>query len=224
MYTSGDPPCPAATNGGVLAMRATVCAVSEADPRTPAPSDDHRLVARVVAGDDRALAELYDRYSALVYGLARRVTGSTAKAEEITQEVFVFLWEHADRFDMARGSLRGFLGAITHRRAVDAVRRDTRRQAREEREHADRASGPTEADPIDLAERAATRDLAERVRAAVALLPRDQREAIELAYFKGCTFRDVAVRLGIPEGTAKSRLRLALNKLANVLSPEVALS
>lgn len=211
-----------------LAMRATVRtmmtdAVGAAPLQAP---DESRLVARLIAGDDLALGQIYDRYSSLVFGLARRITGSGAAAEEITQEVFVFLWEHPDRFDPERGSLRAFLGAVTHRRAVDAVRRDTRRVSREDRVAHDPSIGTTSAsgEVIDLAERVSARDLADRVRAAVALLPTDQREAVELAYFGGCTFRDVAVRLGIPEGTAKSRLRLALGKLANLLGPEVALA
>lgn len=228
----------------MLAMRATFPTVPETEwsdvetsPRsaptsptapalalTSATTDDQRLVLRVCAGDDHALAQIYDRYASLVFGLARRVTGSPAVAEEITQEVFVFLWEHADRFDVQRGTLKAFLGSITHRRAVDAVRRDSRRTAREDRERDDRAAGTGPVEPVDLADRVASRDLADRVRAAVAMLPREQREAVELAYFGGCTFRDVAARLGIPEGTAKSRLRLALAKLANLLSPEVALS
>ncbi len=188
-------------------------------PQPQASADERRLVARLVAGDDLALGQIYDRYSGLVYGLSRRITASCAAAEEITQEVFVFLWEHPERFDPERGSLRSYLGAITHHRAVDVVRRETRRTAREDRVANDPATG---ADVLDLAERVSACDLAARVRAAVALLPADQRQAVELAYFSGCTFRDVAERLGIPEGTAKSRLRLALAKLANHLGQEVA--
>jgi len=213
----------------MLAARATVAVVPDGELAgldgwaggTVTADDDHRLVARVRAGDEQALARLYDRYSGLVFGLARKVTGSVAVAEEVTQEVFVHFWEHSDRFDADRGSLRAYLGSITHRRSVDAVRRDTRRSAREAR---DQNEGSAVASTVDLADRAAARDLADRVRRAVAMLPAEQREAIELAYFGGCTFRDVAARLGIPEGTAKSRLRLALAKLANFLSPEVALS
>src|SRR3954453_20917042 len=89
------------------------------------------LMARMAVGDERALQVIYERYSPLVYGLARRVTGSTTHAEEITQEVFVYLWQHADRFDADRGSLRAFLGALAHRRAVDDVRTNARRNARE---------------------------------------------------------------------------------------------
>ena len=188
----------------------------------PAP-DDAALVARVVAGDETALGRVFDRYGSLVFGLAQRVTRSAAAAEEITQEVFVFFWEHPDRFDAGRGSLRAFLGSIAHRRAVDVVRREVRRSAREDRVAGD-PSMTDDAGAIDLADRAAATDVAARVRAAVAGLPADQRQAIELAYFDGCTFREVATRLGIPEGTAKSRLRLALAKLANLLGPEMALS
>ena len=188
----------------------------------PAP-DDAALVARVAAGDETALGRVFDRYGSLVFGLAQRVTRSAAAAEEITQEVFVFFWEHPDRFDAGRGSLRAFLGSIAHRRAVDVVRREVRRSAREDRVAGD-PSMIDDAGVIDLADRAAATDVAARVRAAVAELPADQRQAIELAYFDGCTFREVAARLGIPEGTAKSRLRLALAKLANLLGPEMALS
>jgi len=186
-------------------------------------NDDRRLMARISAGDELALARVYDRYGSLVYGLAKRVTGSATVAEEITQEVFVFLWEHPERFDDVRGTLRAFLGAVAHRRAVDAVRRDTRRQAREDRVTHDPATAlSAERAAVDLAEHVSSGDLAARVRRAVADLPAEQREALELAYFRGCTFREVATRLGIPEGTAKSRLRLALAKLAGLLGPEVA--
>ena len=177
-------------------MRASLADVTshadDVDTRSLMPGpDERRLVARLVAGDDLALGQIYDRYSGLVFGLARRITSSGSLAEEITQEVFVFLWEHPDRFDPERGSMRAYLGAITHRRSVDMVRRDVRRNAREDRV----ANDPGTAEVIDLAERASARDLAERVRAAVAMLPTDQREAVELAYFGGCTFRDVAQRL-----------------------------
>jgi RNA polymerase sigma-70 factor, ECF subfamily len=211
----------------VTASTATVFDVPASPPAEvalPGAPDDARLVARIAAGDESALKAVYDRYSPLVFGLARRVTGSSSTAEEVAQEVFVFLWEHPDRFDVTRGSLRSFLGSLTHRRSVDAVRRDSRRMAREERDHRDRAVGSTATPPADVAQRVADQDLADRVGAAVALLPADQRVAVELAYFGGCTFRDVALRLGIPEGTAKSRLRLALAKLGHLLTPEVAAS
>ncbi len=180
---------------------------------SPTGPTDVSLVARIAVGDDRALQMIYERYSPMVYGLARRVTASTAHAEEITQEVFVFMWQNPDRFDPERGTLRAFLGALAHRRAVDEVRRNTRRAAREDRVGNDAAS----LESLEIGDDFERSQTAERVRAAVSSLPEQQREAVLLAYFGGCTFRQVAERLGIPEGTAKSRLRLGLGKLAVLL-------
>jgi RNA polymerase sigma-70 factor (ECF subfamily) len=186
-------------------------------PGTTRPDGDGTLVARIVAGDDQALGHVYDRYGSLVYGLARRVTNSPAAAEEITQEVFVQFWEHADRFDESKGSLRSYLGAITHRRAVDWVRSEARRRDREIKNAHDAS---TNAATRDITAEFTAADTAARVRVAVETLPVEQREAVVLAYFGGLTFREVAVELGLPEGTAKSRLRLALDKLSRVLDAQ----
>jgi RNA polymerase sigma-70 factor (ECF subfamily) len=180
---------------------------------SPTGPTDESLVARIAVGDERALQIVYGRYSPMVYGLARRVTASTAHAEEITQEVFVYLWQNPDRFDAERGTLRAFLGALAHRRSVDEVRRNTRRAAREERVGGD----VTNLDSFQVGDEIERSQTAERVRAAVASLPEQQREAVLLAYFGGLTFRQVAEHLAIPEGTAKSRLRLGLGKLAVLL-------
>jgi RNA polymerase sigma factor (sigma-70 family) len=191
----------------------TMTMVRPVNTASPTGPTDVSLVARIAVGDDRALQMIYERYSPLVYGLARRVTASTAHAEEITQEVFVYLWQNPDRFDAERGTLRAFLGAVTHRRAVDEVRRNTRRTAREDRVGTD----ATTFELLEIGDDLERSQTAERVRAAVSSLPDQQREAVMLAYFGGCTFRQVAERLGIPEGTAKSRLRLGLSKLAVLL-------
>jgi RNA polymerase sigma-70 factor (ECF subfamily) len=183
------------------------------DTVSPTAPSDARLMARMAVGDERALTTVYERYAPMVYGLARRVSASATIAEEITQEVFVYIWQNPDRFDAERGTLRAFLGALTHRRAVDEVRRNTRRVAREERVGGDVATLVS----IEIGDHIERSQTAERVRAAVSSLPTEQREAVLLAYFGGCTFREVAERLGIPEGTAKSRLRLGLGKLANLL-------
>jgi RNA polymerase sigma-70 factor (ECF subfamily) len=176
---------------------------------------DGVLVARLVAGDDGALEELFDRYAPFVLGLARRVVRNSAVAEDVVQDVFAGLWSHPDRFDPARGSLRAYLGVQAYRRAVDAVRRDTRRRTRESwwAEPALAGSGVA----VDLTDGAA---LAEVVRAAIARLPEEQRAAVELVYWHGHTHREVAAALAIPEGTAKSRLRLAQAKLAEWLAPQ----
>jgi RNA polymerase sigma factor (sigma-70 family) len=128
--------------------------------------------------------------------------------------VFVSFWERPAAFDPERGSLRTWLGTLTHRRAVDHVRREESRRRRAEREGARAVPTP------DVEEMATALVTAERVRAALADLPGDQQRAIHLAYFGGRTYRQVAVELGIPEGTAKSRLRLGLRRIAEVLEAE----
>lgn len=172
-------------------------------------------MGRVTAGDGAALSEIYDQYSGFVFGLARRVTASAAAAEDVVQEVFASLWERPEAFDAGRGNLRSWLGVLTHRRSVDRIRRET---AARRRETAEASRQPVA--PPDIGEAAASMLVAERVRAAVRGLPDEQRQAVELAYFGGRTYVEVADVLGIPEGTAKSRLRLALKKLADELAAE----
>ena len=185
---------------------------------------DGGLVARLVAGDDDALRDLFDRHGGFVLGIARRVTGSAALAEEVLQDVVTALWRHPERYDAERGSLRAYLGVQTHRRAVDLVRSESRRRSREERSVALREPLCVE-QPAGQAPAGALgeeSDVTAAVREAIARLPEDQRAAVELAFWQGRTYREVAVVLGIPEGTAKSRLRLAQRKLHQWLSPAVA--
>jgi len=171
---------------------------------------------RLRGGDEAALGEVYDQYSSFVYGLALRVIGEQRGAEDVSQEVFVYLWERPEVFDPERGALRTWLGTLAHRRAVDYVRREEARRRRSERDAACRVTVP------DVEELATALVTAERVRAALGVLPPEQREAIELAYFGGRTYREVADELDIPEGTAKSRLRLGLRRVAAVLEPEAS--
>ena len=179
-------------------------------------SNDADLARRIVDGDELALAEIYDRFSPLVYGLALRMIGDGRAAEDVTQEVFLQLWQNPGRFDAERGSLRTFLGTLAHRRSVDLNRHEQSRRRREDRT-------ATEPRPHIGVDDEAVRDvIAERVRDRVAELPQAQRRAVELAYFDGHSYRQVAALLGIPEGTAKSRLRLALAHIAVALTPELA--
>jgi RNA polymerase sigma-70 factor (ECF subfamily) len=177
---------------------------------------DRVLAARLAAGDDDALDEVFDRYAGFLLGVARRVTGSTALAEDVVQEVLAALWRNPERFDPARGSLRAYLGVMAHRRAVDALRRDSRRRAREEQSGVLDPAFGRRPDDMDRA------TLGHVVRSAIARLPDEQRKAVELAFWQGRTYREVASVLGIPEGTAKSRLRLAQAKLAQWLAPVAA--
>jgi RNA polymerase sigma-70 factor (ECF subfamily) len=178
------------------------------------------LLARLVAGDDMALGDVYNIHGAYVFRLARRVTGSERAAEDVVQDTFVRLWERPHDVDLDRGSLRTFLGVIAHRRSVDWVRSESRRHAREEKVGHRQGSGRAP----DIADDVAGVMTADRVRAALDQLPEAQREAVTMAYFGGCSYREVAERLGIPEGTAKSRMRMALARLAQLLQSESPLA
>ena len=182
--------------------------------------DDSFVVARLVAGDETALAELYDCYGEIVFGVARRITADVPAAEDVVQEVFLHIWQCPAQVDLGRCSLRGWLSVLAHRRAVDWVRRQDRARRREERATV-QLDVETPPPVVDLSELVMSADLAARARAAVASLPPDQRTAIELAYFRGHTYREVGAELGIPEGTAKSRMRLGLARLAVLLENEM---
>jgi RNA polymerase sigma-70 factor (ECF subfamily) len=179
---------------------------------------DAALLARISAGDDRALAAVYDAHADLVFGLARRVTRDEQLARDVTQEVFAHLWQAPSRVDLTRGSLRSYLAVLAHRRAVDEVRRSERRTRLEA---AVPAAGEQEGPEPGVVETLTGSWRAQRLAAALAELPADQRAAVELAYYDGLTYAQVARVLGIPEGTAKSRLRLALSRLRTRLGDEM---
>ncbi|MBG0832782.1 sigma-70 family RNA polymerase sigma factor [Planomonospora sp. ID67723] len=179
-------------------------------------TDDRLLHQRVVGGEEAALGEIYDRFASLVFGLAVRVTRDRTASEDITQEVFITFWERPLAFDPDRGTLRAWLATIAHRRAVDHVRAQERRKAS--------VLGPrlVEPEPERLEDAVLSRQEADGVRLAVGKLPDNLREVIELAYYRGRTYRQVAEELGLPEGTAKSRIRLGLRRLADALAEEGA--
>jgi RNA polymerase sigma factor (sigma-70 family) len=180
------------------------------------PGGDRALAARLATRDEAALADVYRHYAGLAFGVARRVLRDDLLAEDVTQEVFTYLWEHPERFDPSRGSIKAWVGLLAHRRSVDRVRLETRRSRSEAK-----LAGPQ---AIDLG---TEQDLdagwiSERVERALASLPDEQRRVIECAYYRGRTYRQVAEELGIPEGTAKSRIRLALSRLNELLGAEIA--
>lgn len=173
-----------------------------------AAASDTALVVGLARYQQEALGELYRRHAGAVFGLARRLLGDQAKAEEVVQEVFLRLWRQPERFDAARGSLRSYLLSQTHSRSVDLLRSDVARRRREERDAREAAEGGYDVDREvwDMA-------LAEHVRRALEVLQPLERDAIELAYFGGRTYREVAEMLGEPEGTVKSRIRSGLKRL-----------
>jgi RNA polymerase sigma-70 factor, ECF subfamily len=178
----------------------------------PLAADDPRLAAAVVARDERALAELYRRHGGTCLALARRVLSDRVLGEEVVQEVFVRMWRAPERYDAARGSMRSFLLAQVHGRSVDLLRAENARRAREQRDslRTPRVDDDLEREVVDLAE-------AEAVRRALATLSDGERAAIELAYFGGSTYKEVAVLLEQPEGTVKSRIRSGLLRLRAAL-------
>jgi RNA polymerase sigma-70 factor (ECF subfamily) len=175
-------------------------------------ASDALLVVAIGRWRQDALAEAYRRHAGAVFALARRLLVDRTLAEEITQEVFLRIWHHPEKFDPDRGSLRSYLLAQTHGRSVDILRSETSRRQREQRDAAATADSgyDLEREVLDLS-------VAEEVREALTVLSPGERRAIELAYFGGHTYREVASLLNEPEGTVKSRIRSGLRRLRGAL-------
>ncbi len=176
---------------------------------------DEQLIARVLRGDTAAHEALFDRYSPVVMGLAYKITRDRAVAEEVVQETFWRLWRKADSFQTRRGSFTSWFFSIARNLSIDAVRRQ-----RNQGLPANKAEQIVEqiADPAaDVAEAAWSGVRTQQVRAAVAGLPVEQRDVIEMAYFRGMTRQEIAQITGEPLGTIHTRARLALQKLREAL-------
>lgn len=183
------------------------------DARAPVVPDLAALLRRSATGDESAFAALYDATASRVYGLVVRVLRNPAQSEEVAQEVFLDIWRTASRFDPARGSALGWMLTIAHRRAVDRVRAS---EAADHRDH--RYEVETHSPAYDsTAEVAAARLEAARVHRALGDLTEVQREAVTLAYLGGYTHTEVAALLGLPLGTAKTRIRDGLIRLRDSL-------
>ncbi len=178
---------------------------------------DAALLQRLSAGDNAALAGLYDRYSSLLLGLGVRMLSNRAEAEDVLHDVFVEVWKRAADFDVTRGTVRTWLAVRMRSRCLDRQKspRVSRSVAFDDSEAARRAA-PTH-DPLLRMQR-------ERVREALATLPADQRVVVELAYFQGLSTQAIADQTGVPQGTVKSRLFAARDKLSRALVDADALS
>lgn len=177
---------------------------------------DVDLLRRIGSGDREALGELYDRYASQAMAVAVRVAQDRGRAEDVVHDAFVAIWQKAGSFDATRGSVRGWLLTIVRNRAIDSVRRDRPTSDVDEVD----ATGRLRTTPNPVWEEALRTLDAAALRAALGELPPEQREAIELAYFGGNTYRRVAELTNVPPGTAAGRLRLALSRLRAALEPD----
>src|SRR5712691_592288 len=184
---------------------------------TDQAGEDRRLMSRVAGGDADALGELYDHYGRVVFGLIYRMLGSPESAEEVAQNAFHSVWRQAGAYRPERGSVRTWLLAIARNAAIDWRRTKGRRVEREAA--IDEAAELVEETHVD--DRVIARLRAERVRAAIAALPDEQRVVLSLAFWSGLSQREIADRTGTPLGTVKSRVRLGMSKLREGLRIEM---
>jgi RNA polymerase sigma-70 factor, ECF subfamily len=173
---------------------------------------DEALLSLVASSDDQALAELYDRFGGVAYGLALRVLRDEALAQDAVQEAFLAVWRTADRFLAARAKASTWILTLVHRRAVDLVRRQERRRG----EPLESVPEPVASEQVE--EQATIRFQRQVVQEALRRLPPEQREALELGYYAGLTQSELAERLGQPLGTIKSRMFTGLTRLKDLLA------
>lgn len=189
--------------------------VSAAPPKS---ADDSDLLHRIARRDQSALSELYDRYSGLLLALSRRIVLDSSDAEEILQEVFLQVWNQAERYDRGRSSVSTWLVLITRSRSIDRLRS---RQVKDrtltsmQKENRGQHTSPKGLGAVLLGQRR------QRLRLEMQELPNEQRQVLELAFFKGMTQSEIAGDTGIPLGTVKTRTLLAMKKLRKALSAEI---
>jgi RNA polymerase sigma-70 factor (ECF subfamily) len=170
--------------------------------------NDGALVAAIRNGNQEAMAELYDRYSSVVYAVALRVLGDTSAAEDILQEIFMQLWRKPGAFDASRGNLAPWLAVITRNRAVDVLRK---RRPQSELEDTTLTVDP------DFAGEADRGLIVEKVRSALQAMSSQQRSALEMAYFEGYSHSEISAKTGEPLGTIKTRIRSGLMQLRKLV-------
>jgi RNA polymerase sigma-70 factor (ECF subfamily) len=198
---------------------ALVPAAPDEEPQ-PAGADARELMRRLTAGDMEALGEIYDMYGVRCYSLARRLLGEQALAEDAVQEAMLALWRAPERFNAERGSLATFLLTLTHRRAIDVLRREAHQ--RRGRVATDEHLALLPSADAGTDEQAQARIEGARVRQALAQLPEAQREALLLAYFQGYTQREIASITDTPLGTVKTRMLAGVRALRAHLGPRLS--
>jgi RNA polymerase sigma-70 factor (ECF subfamily) len=197
---------------------ATLGDVLYAKSKAPVPEQDWvALVQSIAAGDELALHALYERAHRIVFTLTMRITANRETAEELTIDVFHDVWRRASRYDAANGTVLGWVMNQARSRAIDRLRFENRKKRNPDGDMQTLAE--VAADPHDVLE---LRDQCDSLRAALAVLTADERQAIETTFFAGLTHAEAAERLNQPLGTIKTRIRSALHKLRDVLAAEEA--
>lgn len=190
----------------------------DAPPQPAASTIDPKLLARVVKGDHQAFSQLYDQSSTLLYTLALRILGSREEAAELLQEVYLEVWRKVARYDAGRGTPIGWLITLTRSRAIDRLRA---RGSRSPHQTSDPLNGPLVGQIADRTpgpfEARADQELRNQIHSALASLPQAQQQAIELAYYEGLSHTEIAEQLNQPLGTVKTRIKLGMAKLRELL-------
>jgi len=189
-------------------------------PGMGSPAGDEALLARVVAGDDRALEQLYDRYAGLIYSLALRISGSADLAEDIVQETFWRVWRRAATYRGLRGQVSSWIISIAHHLAIDERRRQRTRPVPVYDQDDRPVLRELEDQHSDISDTVLADERQRLISTALASIPPEQREVIDLAYFRGLSQREIAGRLDLPIGTVKTRVRLGLQKLRDALEAQ----
>jgi RNA polymerase sigma-70 factor (ECF subfamily) len=180
--------------------------------------NDETLMRLIAQAQENALGELYDRYSRLVYSMALNSVGEPALAEEITQDVFLRIWNKATTYQAEQGKVMTWIASITRYRSIDMLRRLKVRPEGNRSAWVEEDDEPFESiDPIDIEEQVELNQRSENIRKAIAELPKDQRQALTLAFFNGYSHAEIAQILNEPLGTVKTRIRLAMQKLRQTL-------
>ena len=180
----------------------------------PQPISDTALIEKMMAGDEQSLSRIYDRYSPMLFGMMMRILRDTQAAEEVLQDLFMQLWRSGAQFDATRGSLSSWLLVIGRNRAISRLRG---RASREVLEEEDGEYANVFVSAQNLEDEASRAQMRNNITVALATLPHEQRQAVELAYFEGMTQSEIATRTGAPLGTVKTRVRTAMQSLKQIL-------
>lgn len=203
--------------GSDLDRRSRRSGISQRTTHNPAPENDDEMIARIARRDRKAFESFYDQYAPTLYGIMLKMLGDRAVADEALQETFIQVWRTADSFDRSRGTALGWLISMGRSRAIDRIRSERVRQARENQAAiANEHSFHVAALPSGF-RNASISELREAIREALSGIPEEQREAIYLAYYGGMTQREIAEKLEQPLGTVKTRILLGMKKLRSQL-------